>query len=138
MAKSTSFYDWELGFRGVGSHSFGKQIDGYLKRYVGKQTLYRAVMFLEDDMKIENNLLKEGILTCLIDHSPYPIFITIDVNEWKITHDCIELEKVNELSLHKRFCSHLTKLFLILKEKFPKVALVLLEHISTHDYSFIY
>jgi hypothetical protein len=137
MAKSTSFFDWELSFRGGNSESLDGQIDGLLRRFVGKKMLYKAALISEDNCEIFHDRMEEGILTCAIHHNSSEVSIEIDMNEWKITHKCVEFASVNELSLEKRFCSHLAKLFLILKEHSQKIAYEILTHISTHDYRFI-
>lgn len=133
MAKSGSYFDWELGFRDERSNLQKDQIDVYIKQYVGKKTLYQAAKISEHEMEI-NMELQGGIFTCYINYALNPLAITIDTNKWEIAHDCLELRAINQLSLHKQFCSHLTKLFLLLREKNPRMALTLLEHISTHDY----
>ena len=78
----------------------------------------------------------QGLLHCYFtpDEDNKKTEITINVKNQFIRHECAEFKKEN--MYYKKFCSHLIKLFLILKESCPKEALNFLKHIQLEDYDF--
>ena len=136
MEKPSSFFDWELSYHKDDSKNAARKIAQLLKNYFDKKTLYKTAGLSNSSFHLEKLDFQKGILECSIiseDH-PRKIKICIDTNKKIISHKCNESKSLNHYS--KLFCTHLTKMFLVLQEEEPTEGLLFLEDISAHDYNF--
>ncbi|TFG22830.1 MAG: hypothetical protein EU533_03810 [Promethearchaeota archaeon] len=99
------------------------------KPFVDEATLTRTASILQSDITYEMNDLDRGVIKVKVKGSkeiPYTIQINLD-NKY-IHHDCHDYE--TRKSKSKKFCKHLAKLFLILKDEDEEKATKLLNKIA--------
>ncbi|MFX0148650.1 MAG: hypothetical protein ACFE8E_13010 [Candidatus Hodarchaeota archaeon] len=146
MEKPLSYFDWELHFRNSPNPAHQdtlSQEDFQLKEafknllrcFSKRESIIRSGGILSSQFNFLNINLKNGIINCVINNQSLEEF-KIQVNKKKkfINHKCQEFRNLNKFK--KYFCSHLIRLFFILKEIDIKNTNELLKHISTHDYDF--
>jgi hypothetical protein len=87
-----------------------------LKSFAEKGTINRAANILSSDFEIKELDTTTGIIKSTVSGSKEePYFIEIDINNKLLKHNCHDFE--TRRSKNKQFCKHLTRLFLLLKEK---------------------
>jgi len=109
-----------------------------LKAFLDKGTINRAVTVSEDAFNFQTQDIDKGIIKAKVSGSKKePYIIHIDMNNKTLKHNCHDF--VNRRSKNKKFCKHLTKFFLILKDKNEELAIKVLNTIanSIPDWEFI-
>ena len=100
-----------------------------LKAFLDKGTINRTVSISEDDFAItEFSFSKGSIKAEFAGSKKEPYLIEINIKNKKIIHDCHDFE--TRRSENKKFCKHLAKLFLLLKEKDEESATNFLSEIA--------
>ncbi|MFX1496861.1 MAG: hypothetical protein ACFFBH_05000 [Promethearchaeota archaeon] len=100
-----------------------------LKGFSDKPTLNRAVSILGSAFKFQLINLNKGLIKASVRGSEdQPYIIEIDSNNKSIMHNCHDFQ--TRKSKEKRFCKHLVRLFLLLKEKDEISSVSLLKKIS--------
>lgn len=100
-----------------------------LKGFSDKPTLNRAVSILGSAFKFQLINLNKGLIKASVRGSEdQPYIIEIDSNNKSIMHNCHDFQ--TRKSKEKRFCKHLVRLFLLLKEKDETSSVSLLKKIS--------
>jgi len=88
----------------------------HLKSLVEKETLNRAVRVTNEAFDIKELDFDKGIIKATVSGSKEdPYIIELDVNNKNLKHDCHDFEA--RRSKNKQFCKHLTKFFLLLRER---------------------
>jgi hypothetical protein len=96
--------------------SKGSDFSTLLKAFLDKGTLNRAVTVSEDSFNIKDVDLKKGIISGDVSGSKEePYIIEINSNEKVLKHNCHDFRE--RRAPNKKFCKHLAKLFILLKEK---------------------
>ncbi|MFX1324444.1 MAG: hypothetical protein ACFE8N_05775 [Promethearchaeota archaeon] len=91
-----------------------------IKQVVDKQTLNRAATISNSNFKLKEFNPEKGLILSTIKGSEEdPYIIEIDINKKSLKHNCHDFE--TRRSLNKKFCKHLTKLFLWLKDENKEV-----------------
>jgi len=100
-----------------------------LKKFTDVVTLSRAAVLEENAFTIKEADLERGIINALvIGPSSKEYLIEIDSNLKLLRHNCHDFE--TKKAENKKFCKHLTKLFLILRSKDEQATEALLKNIS--------
>jgi len=100
-----------------------------LKAFLDKGTLNRAVTVSEASINLITFDFDKGFLKAKIRGTkPDPYTVEIDIKAKILKHDCQDFQ--TKRSLNKKFCKHLAKLFLILKDKNEKSTIAFLKEIS--------
>ncbi len=100
-----------------------------LKAFLDKGTINRAVSVSEDAFHIQTVDIDKGIIKAKVAGSKKESYIIqIDMNNKTLKHDCHDF--VNRRSKNKKFCKHLTRFFLILKDKNEALAIKILNTIA--------
>ncbi|MFX0076551.1 MAG: hypothetical protein ACFE96_14000 [Candidatus Hermodarchaeota archaeon] len=100
-----------------------------LKAFLDKGTINKAVLISDSSIKINKFSAHEKILEAQIKGSQQnPYIVEISAEKKILTHNCHDFQV--RRSQEKKFCKHLAKLFLFLKEKDEKGAELILEDIS--------
>ncbi len=100
-----------------------------LKAFLDKGTINRTVSISEQDFKInEFNFEKGSIKSEYMGSKKEPYVIDINTNNQKLIHNCHDFQ--TRRSQNKKFCKHLAKLFLLLREKDEKSATNFLREIA--------
>ena len=100
-----------------------------LKTFTDKGTLNRSVSISNAAFKILKYDSEGGIIKATVSGSKEePYIIEINTNEKIIRHNCHDYE--TRRANNKKFCKHITKLFLILKEKNYNSAELILNKIA--------
>ena len=87
-----------------------------LKAFSDKGTLTRAISVSEDAFDITTFDFKAGKIKAKVIGTQKGVYdINIDVNNKIVYHNCHDF--VTKRAENKKFCKHLTKLFLLLKER---------------------
>jgi hypothetical protein len=87
-----------------------------LTAFSDKGTLNRAISVTDDAFDITRFDFNEGIIEAKVKGSQKEAYcISIDITKKEIVHDCHDF--VTKRAKNKQFCKHLTKLFLVLKER---------------------
>ncbi len=87
-----------------------------LKAFLDKGTINKTVSISEEDFTInEFNFEKGSIKAEYLGSKKEPYIIEINTKNQKINHNCHDFQ--TRRSENKKFCKHLAKLFLLLKEK---------------------
>lgn len=87
-----------------------------LKAFSDKGTLNRAISVSDDAFDINEFDFEAGKIIAKISGSQKSVYdISIDIKDKIISHNCHDY--VTKRLNNKKFCKHLTKLFLLLKEK---------------------
>jgi hypothetical protein len=111
---------------------------GYFKNLLEKETLNRAVKVSNDAFNIEELDFDNGIIKATVSGSKdYPYIIEINKRDEYIKHNCHDFE--TRRSINKKFCKHLAKLFLLLRDshKAPTERLIkfLSENVDNWDFN---
>jgi hypothetical protein len=100
-----------------------------LKAFLDKGTINRAVLISDNSIKISKfDLLSKVVKAEVKGSQSTPYNIEITTAKKILKHDCHDFQ--TKRAPEKKFCKHLAKLFLILKEKDEKGAIIILENIS--------
>jgi hypothetical protein len=100
-----------------------------LKAFLDKGTLNRAVTISDDSIRISIFDVSKGILKAQISGSKEkPYIVNINTEKKSLKHDCQDFQ--TKRLANKKFCKHLVKLFLFLKENDEDSAKELLEAIT--------
>ncbi|MFX1448384.1 MAG: hypothetical protein ACFFCG_09645 [Promethearchaeota archaeon] len=100
-----------------------------LKAFLDSGTINRAVQVSDDAILIKTFDPQGKYITAEIKGSQKtPYLIEISAYEKFLKHDCHDFQ--TKRAQNKKFCKHLAKLFLILKEKDEKIATLILDNIS--------
>ena len=122
------------------STSIAKNIDNFkknssnkfnilLKAFLDTGTINRAVLVSDSAISINTFDPHSKIIKAEVKGSQKtPYIIEISTNEKVLKHDCNDFQTKRAQS--KKFCKHLAKLFLLLKEKDEKGAILYLENIT--------
>ena len=87
-----------------------------LRAFSDKGTLNRAISVTDDSFDIKRFDFNEGIIIAKVKGSQKQTYnIGIDINKKELFHDCHDF--ISKRAKNKQFCKHLTKLFLVLKER---------------------
>jgi hypothetical protein len=100
-----------------------------LKAFLDSGTINRAVIISDSAIKINTFDPDDKIVKAEVKGSQNtPYIIEISADEKVLKHDCHDFQ--TKRAHDKKFCKHLAKLFLLLKEKDEKGAALILENIS--------
>ncbi len=100
-----------------------------LKAFLEKGTINRAASVSNDSFNIINFDEEKGYLKAEVKGTKEKSYeIEIDTNKMLLRHDCYDFQ--THRAVNKKFCKHLAKLFLLLKEKNEAAALDFLQKIS--------
>lgn len=100
-----------------------------LKAFLDKGTLNRAVMVSEDSFNMNTLNLEGGVVKTEVSGSrEEPYIIELNTDKQLLKHDCHDFRE--RRAPNKKFCKHLAKLFLILKEKNEELTIELLDRIG--------
>jgi hypothetical protein len=87
----------------------------YLKSFVEKETLNRAVRVTDKSFDIKELDFNKGVILATVSGSKEdPYIIEIDMNKKYLKHDCHDFE--TRRSKNKQFCKHLAKFFLLVRD----------------------
>ena len=135
MEKANSYYDWQMKFRkkstrpeldNADQNQFGK----YLYQLAHKHTIYKAATQKSDNYEIyKYDKINHIIRVIIYRKNKNPSFMQLNLSKNLITHNCREFN-INKVK--KRFCKHLVKLFLLLKESNKEYSLFLLKKICNN------
>jgi hypothetical protein len=137
MEKPTSYFDWELQYQYDAQEGVQNEILALLEKYVDKAALNRSAAFSDSQIHLKRLSSEEGLLICEItgdENGNKALRIKIDTEARAVTHRCEEFRQMNIYK--KKFCSHLAKLCLFLKEEYPRELFSILKDISQYDYAF--
>ena len=137
MEKITSYLDWQQSFQKSQQKGIKEKIQDLLQTFILRSALNKTASLPDACFKLEVMDCDEGILHCRIEDGEDEgenSEICINTNNLILKHDCAEFRSLN--LYHKKFCSHLIRLFLILKQHDPEVACFFLKHLKEHDYDF--
>lgn len=109
-----------------------------INAFVDKGTLNRSISVSDDAFKLLEYDLVKGTLKSKVAGSKEEFYIIeINTNKKILRHNCHDFE--SRRAENKKFCKHLTKLFLLLKEKNENIAEYFLnelaENIEKWDFS---
>ncbi|MFW9969147.1 MAG: hypothetical protein ACFFDF_03025 [Candidatus Odinarchaeota archaeon] len=109
-----------------------------INAFVDKGTLNRSVSISDNDFEILEYDLSKGIIRSKVKGSQEePYIIEIDTKNKILQHNCSDFMK--RKAENKKFCKHLAKLFLLLKNKNERIAEFFLtdlaEHIDLWDFT---
>jgi len=100
-----------------------------LKAFLDTATLNRAVLVTDNAIKIDTFDPNGKFIKVEVKGSQNtPYIIEISTDEKVIKHDCQDFQ--TKRAPNKKFCKHLAKLFLLLKEKDEKGATLILENVT--------
>jgi len=104
-----------------------------LKAFLDEGTLNRAVTVSEESINIIELDLKAGIIKAKIKGTKQDLY-NVDINTKSkiLTHNCHDFQ--TKRSENKKFCKHLVRLFLILKEKNENLATSFLKEFAENIY----
>ena len=105
--------------------------------FVDDVTLTRTASILQSDIEYIKKDLDQGIIIAKVKGSKeIPYSIEINSESKSIQHDCHDFE--TRKSKNKKFCKHLAKIFLMLKDEDDKKVTMLLNEIANqiNDWSF--
>lgn len=102
-----------------------------IKSFIDKGTLNRAASISNNAFDLIECNLPKGIIKAKVEGSKKePYIIEIDTNTKILRHNCHDFE--SRRAEYKKFCKHITKLFLLLKEKNSNSSKKLLNNIATN------
>ena len=146
MEKPISYFDWKLHFKNNIPHKNGKKpfnpkltplnkFKTLLRNFYKKESLLKSGGILSSQFEFQHLDLSNGVVICTIKY-PFNQEFEININKkgMYIQHKCQEFRNLNKFK--KYFCSHIIRLFFILKENDKRKTVDLLNHISSHDYNF--
>jgi len=123
--KSTNIAHFTDNFKKNGSNKFNI----LLKAFLDKGTINRAVLVSDSSITINTFDPHSKIVKAEVKGSQIiPYTIEISTNERVLKHNCHDFQ--TKRAPNKKFCKHLAKLFLVLKEKDEKGATLFLENIT--------
>ena len=123
--KSTNITHFTDNFKKNSSNKFNI----LLKAFLDKGTINRAVLVSDSAITINTFDPHGKIVKAEVKGSQkIPYIIEISINEKILKHDCHDFQ--TKRAPNKKFCKHLAKLFLVLKEKDEKGATLFLENIT--------
>jgi hypothetical protein len=100
-----------------------------LKAFLDTGTINRAVLVSDSSILLTTFDPQGGLLKAEIKGSrDIPYIIEISTNKKIVKHDCHDFQ--TKRAQNKKFCKHLAKLFLLIKEKDEKEATIILEKMS--------
>ncbi len=100
-----------------------------LKAFLDTGTINRAVLVSDSAISINTFDPQSKIIKAEVQGSQKtPYIIEISTNEKILKHDCHDFQ--TKRAQNKKFCKHLAKLFLLLKEKDEEGATLFLENIT--------
>lgn len=144
MEKPSSYFDWKLNFRNnqfpknlhsqTRTHSFN-EFNELLKNSSKRESIIKSGGISSSQISFKNMNLIDGIIRCTIRIPPNEEY-QVEINKEKkyIDHKCREFLNLNKFK--KYFCSHLVRIFFLLKENDELNTIKLLKHIHNHDYDF--
>ncbi len=109
-----------------------------IKSFIDVETLNRAAAISNSSYKLNEVDTKKGIIKSKVAGSKEESYlIEIDITNKFIRHDCHDFETRRATS--KKFCKHLIKLFLLLKDKNEDIAVYFLNKIleNIDDWDFL-
>ncbi len=116
----------------------GSTFNVLLNGFSDRTMINRAVTISNEDVEVVEFNAQSGFLKVKIKgHLQEPYIVEISSVEKTLKHDCDDFQKRG--SKTKKFCKHLVKLFLFLKERDEASAISLLDKISENivDWEFI-
>ncbi|MFX0026565.1 MAG: hypothetical protein ACFE8M_09105 [Candidatus Hermodarchaeota archaeon] len=129
ILRKMEFYQKESELRNTLELKNKDEFNILLKSFTDKTTLNRAVSVSESAFNIKKVDLNEGlILGNVVGSKEEPYLFKIDLNEKELKHNCHDFQ--TRRAKEKKFCKHLIRLFLILREKDQKIAVSFLRKIS--------
>jgi hypothetical protein len=100
-----------------------------LKAFLDAGTINRAVLVSDSAIVINTFDLHPRVIKAEVKGSQKtPYIIEISTNEKVLKHDCHDFQ--TKRAQNKKFCKHIAKLFLLVKEKDEKEATIFLETIT--------
>ncbi|MFX0031189.1 MAG: hypothetical protein ACFE8E_01140 [Candidatus Hodarchaeota archaeon] len=100
-----------------------------LKGFSDKSTINRAVSISESAFSFRIINLDKGLIDATVKGSKEEAYILkIDLNKKKLKHNCHDFQ--TRKSVEKKFCKHLVRLFLLLKEKDENLTASFLKRIA--------
>ena len=100
-----------------------------MKAFLDKGTINKTVSISDEDFAITEFSFEKGIIKTEVTGSKKePYLIEINTKNQKLIHNCHDFE-TRRLE-NKKFCKHLAKLFLLLKEKDEESATNFLSEIA--------
>ncbi|TFG05068.1 MAG: hypothetical protein EU539_09815 [Promethearchaeota archaeon] len=100
-----------------------------LKAFLDKGTINRAVTVSDSDINIIQLNFEQGIIKSeIIGSKKDPYIIEINLKNKILTHNCHDYQ--SRRAENKKFCKHLAKLFLFLKEKNGSATLKILRKMA--------
>lgn len=125
IKKSTSIVQNIKKFKENSSNKFNT----ILKAFLDTGTINRAVLVSDSSIKINTFDPRKKLIQAEVEGSKKtPYIIEISTLEKVVKHDCHDFQ--TKRAQNKKFCKHLAKLFLLLKEKDEKGATLILEAIT--------
>ncbi|MHA1804557.1 MAG: DUF2240 family protein [Promethearchaeota archaeon] len=120
----------EVIFKGAKETAARKpEFNTLLKAFLERGTINRAASISADSFEISMFDKNKGIIKAWVAGSKEtPYLIEIHTNQKILKHDCHDFQ--TRRALNKKFCKHLAKLFLILKEKNEEDSLYFLTQMS--------
>jgi len=123
--KSTNIAHFTDNFKKNGSNKFNI----LLKAFLDKGTINRAVLVSDSSITINTfDPHSKNVKAEVKGSQIIPYTIEISTNERVLKHNCHDFQ--TKRAPNKKFCKHLAKLFLVLKEKDEKGATLFLENIT--------
>lgn len=100
-----------------------------LKGFTDKPTINRAVAVPETAFNLKMNKITDGLLEATVAGSKEePYRIKINLKSKELIHNCHDFE--TRRAKQKKFCKHLVRLFLLLKEEDNETATKILRNIT--------
>ena len=102
-----------------------------LKVFLDRGTINRTVSISEEDFNIIEFDFERGFIKADVSGSKKESYrIEININNRELIHNCHDFQ--TKRAENKKFCKHLAKLFLLLKEKKEESAVGFLREIAEH------
>ena len=105
------------------------QFNSLFKIFVDSATIDRTASILQSDLtflEISNSVLKATVIGSKQD----PYIIEINSPKRILKHDCHDF--ITRKSKEKKFCKHIAKMFLLLKDNNERIAKKILNEIAMH------
>jgi len=107
----------------------GSNFNTLIKAFLDKSTINKAAILSESDFNFSKLNVNDGIIKAEVTGAHKKIYnLIIDRTNKQIDHNCDDFK--TKKARNKKFCKHLAKLFLIMKEKDEKSTTSLLEEIA--------
>lgn len=102
-----------------------------LKAFLDRGTINRTLSISEEDFNIIEFDFERGFIKADVSGSKKESYrIEININNRELIHNCHDFQ--TKRAENKKFCKHLAKLFLLLKEKKEESAIGFLREIAEH------